>query len=642
MKARIVEQLGETEVLRPSRIADGLAANERAKVRMSAVQAVARQAANPGSAPDDLSAECAAAGVNASEIQSIVAAARARTPDVVASPGLGKLVSSLFSDIDAMIEAVNAGDANAASSAAKRVSILRSSIGIDGDEIDARRIAALSALIDGADSAHRVVMDLHKALNRLAADCAEETIAGAHAHGVLAGDRPVIEAFMRGLDRTRHLKFDHPGLDTMVTRAGTRLVIQNDIGATDAHVVMIAVEGLNVTITYTDVHRARAKFFVALFDRFAVQWTGLNRESAKGLGENDTFYLVTGRCAANSEQDRDALLGAIGASLVFLIDWNKARKSLRALIDGPSAIRLLDWAARHEIGHRAYLECGGAELVAAAIQRAAAGRIGFGDDLAAALGHDIAVDFLKAVLVTAMEGLRDGRSSRLVRDAIEAELARHLDRTDSTILTVVLRQLGLARDIAVEIADHVAKRSSGTSDGAKDQAELAARARRIEEKADRIALDARAAVHRLNASAIVAQLVDAAEDTVDELEQAAYVASLAPAVIDRTLIDLLATLADAAISGTEAAASGIDAAAEVSQGRRADVDDAFDATRRLIDLEHVADDAERTVTGVVLRNDRAEGALCVLELARAIERATDRLARVGHLLREHVMADLSA
>jgi uncharacterized protein Yka (UPF0111/DUF47 family) len=642
MKARIVEQLGETEVLRPLRIAEGLAANERAKVRMSALQAVAGRAANPGSEPDDLSAECAAAGVNASEIQSIVAAGRARPLDIVASPGLGKLVGALFSDIDAMIEAVNAGDAGTGSSAAGRLSTLRSNIPLDGDEIGARQIAALSALSDDADSAHRLVINLHKALNRLAADCAEENIAGAHAHGVLAIDRPAIEAFMHGLDRTRHLKFDHPGLDTTVTRAGTRLVIQNDIGATDAHVVMIAVEGLTVTVTYTDVHRARAKFFVALFDRFAVQWTGLNRESAKGLGENDSFYLVTGRYTADSEQERDALLGAIGASLVFLIDWNKARKSLRALIDGPSAIRLLDWAARHRVGHRAYLECGGAELVAAAIRRAATGRIGFGDDLAAALGHDNALDFLKTVLATAMEGLRDGRSSRLVRDAVEAELVRHLDRTDSTMLTVVLRQLGLARDIAVAIADHVAKRSGETGEGAEDQAALAAWARRIEEKADRIAIDARAAVRRLNASAIVARIVDTAEDTVDELEQAAYIASLLPAAIDRTLIELVATLADAAISGVEAAASGIDAAAEVSQGRRADVDDAFNATRRLIDLEHAADDAERAVTGAVLRNDRAEGALCVLELARAIERATDRLARIGHLLREHVLADLSA
>jgi hypothetical protein len=35
-------------------------------------------------------------------------------------------------------------------------------------------------------------------------------------------------------------------------------------------------------------------------------------------------------------------------------------------------------------------------------------------------------------------------------------------------------------------------------------------------------------------------------------------------------------------------------------------------------------------------------ALSVLELARALERATDQLARFGHMLREHVLAGLSA
>jgi uncharacterized protein Yka (UPF0111/DUF47 family) len=126
------------------------------------------------------------------------------------------------------------------------------------------------------------------------------------------------------------------------------------------------------------------------------------------------------------------------------------------------------------------------------------------------------------------------------------------------------------------------------------------------------------------------------------LEQAAFVASFAPAAIDRAFLDPLAALADAVVRGCEAAVSGIDAAAEVSEGRSADVDDAFDAARRLIDLEHAADDAERTVTGLVLRNGDAKGAFCLLELARAIERATDRLARIGHLLHAHVMADLSA
>ena len=46
-------------------------------------------------------------------------------------------------------------------------------------------------------------MDLHKALNRLAAAHAEETLAGAHVSGLLPEDRPAVEAFMRGVARDR-------------------------------------------------------------------------------------------------------------------------------------------------------------------------------------------------------------------------------------------------------------------------------------------------------------------------------------------------------------------------------------------------------------------------------------------------------
>jgi len=68
MKARIIEQLGEVDVLLPSRIAEGLAANDRAKVRMSALQAVATRAGNPAAQPDDLTAEYRAAGMDVGEI----------------------------------------------------------------------------------------------------------------------------------------------------------------------------------------------------------------------------------------------------------------------------------------------------------------------------------------------------------------------------------------------------------------------------------------------------------------------------------------------------------------------------------------------------------------------------------------------
>jgi hypothetical protein len=82
-------------------------------------------------------------------------------------------------------------------------------------------------------------MDLHKALNRLAARLSGEDIDGAHAWQLAAdgSDRPLVAAFMRGLNRTRPLKLDHPGLDTAVTRDGAKLLIQNDIGSNDAHVL---------------------------------------------------------------------------------------------------------------------------------------------------------------------------------------------------------------------------------------------------------------------------------------------------------------------------------------------------------------------------------------------------------------------
>ena len=58
MKSRIIEQLGQTDILVPPLIAEGLAANDRVKVRMSALHAPAERAHNIDSTPIDLSAEC--------------------------------------------------------------------------------------------------------------------------------------------------------------------------------------------------------------------------------------------------------------------------------------------------------------------------------------------------------------------------------------------------------------------------------------------------------------------------------------------------------------------------------------------------------------------------------------------------------
>ena len=317
MKARIVEHLGQSAIILPALVREGLAANDRAKVRMAALQAAVQHAHNPASAPADLSAECRAAGVDAMSTQSLVGDARTSADGTVVVPGLAELTSALEGDIRAMIRAVEANDASASKIAADRLSAIKKLFPVS-NKIEAGQVAKMIAVPSGdADSLHRLIMDLHKTLNRLAASCAEEVVAGAHAHGLGPDDRPLIEAFMHGVDSTRALKFDHPGLDTTATRSGSRLIIQNDIGVTDAHVLVISIENLVVTVTYTDVHRARAEFFCGLFDQFPVHWSGLDRTSAKDLGDLGDFFLVTGRYEAETVAQRVAFLEAVGAMIVF-------------------------------------------------------------------------------------------------------------------------------------------------------------------------------------------------------------------------------------------------------------------------------------------------------------------------------------
>jgi len=98
-----------------------------------------------------------------------------------------------------------------------------------------------------------------------------------------------------------------------------------------------------------------------------------------------------------------------------------------------------------------------------------------------------------------------------------------------------------------------------------------------------------------------------------------------------------------AATAAETAANGVAAAIDVPEGRRIDSEDALAAVTRLIDAEHAADTKERATTTLVFRGGYdVATSLSVLELARAMERATDRFAAFGHLLRRHIMIDLAA
>ena len=112
------------------------------------------------------------------------------------------------------------------------------------------------------------------------------------------------------------------------------------------------------------------------------------------LAEGMPFQLVTGSFQAADEPACLTFLEFLGSRLVFLIDWNKARKQLRPFLRGPRRQEVLLWAARNDAGHRGFLEIGGARAINEAIEATAGTAMHFGDRLCDVLGDEPAVEFV--------------------------------------------------------------------------------------------------------------------------------------------------------------------------------------------------------------------------------------------------------
>ena len=640
-KTHIVRELGESSLLLPTLLADALAANDRLKLGLTLLQEAAAHAAQPGGTANTLAAERRAAGLDDPALDATIVGAQTIGDDRLRVPGAQTLIAGLGCDVATMLAPLQAAGASAFADLDRRRAVLQAALPrAEHDELSPRDIQTMaSARHGGPDSLHLLVMDAHKAINALVAASALEDIDGAHVHHVDPADRPRIKAFMAGLKRTAPLAFGHPGLGTTAARSGGRLTIQNDIGETDAHVIVIHVEDDAVTVTYTDIHRRRARFFMSMFDGKDVEWSPLAEKEARGM-EDDVFYLVTGRHVVAAEEQRRRFLEHLGSRLVFLIDWNKARKALQTFVDKREAVDILGWAAGHDHGHRAFLELGGTDLVFEAIRRTAVGRIPYGTRLDATLGTAECVKFLQRVLRQTSEGLRSGRSLRLIRDEVQAELAQLFDTAEVAVLALVVRHLGVTRTLAAAIADRLGGEGKPSD---AERARLARRAKQMEEKADRLTLQAREMCARMHDGETLRLTVDEVENATDALDEAAFLWTLTPGDDPRASDPALADLADIVLDSISHLVRAAEAAARLPQGNRLDSASALQAIDAVTLAERRADAAERTATGALMALPAADARPLVLglELARALEGATDHLAHAALSLRERVLGELS-
>lgn len=643
-KAHIIDALGESGLLLPTLLNAALAANDRAKYHFSLLQMAQSRAQHPDAPASDLRVERQAAGIADEACDGIVAASSRGEGDLYRIPQVQAVCTALYQDLQRMLEPIQAARSPEWGGFAARLKLLAARPWCKTDDlISGEQIAAMtSGDRKRADSLHLLVMDMHKVLNALQARVSTEVIDGAQTYDIRGEDRSLIGAFMRGVNQSLPLKFDHPGLGTTATRSGDTLVLQNDIGTTDAHVLVVHVEGLRAQLTYTDVHMQRLIFLQSLFEGWRVAWED-TRSRADHSMEDGVYHLCVGTYTARKAKELEDYLAFLGSRLVFLIDWNRARKRLRQLLPKKEALGLLKWAADNNHGHMAFLRAGGEQMLFEALAFTARAPLPPGARLDSVLGREPAAEFMKFVLRVCAEGLLAGRPEGLIQDEIRAELANYFHSTQQSLVDLATDQAAFAIEIASGVRDCLLEARGETAP--VRFARNAERAKGWEHQADELVNRARGTASQSGRSDFFRSLIESADDVVDELEEAAFHLTLLPHDGgDGALYAPLNALARLLVDGSQEYLRSLETVRTLRRGGpREDMQDFLEAIHRIMVVERQSDGAQRAVKQTLAREAADYRRLYAFsECARNLEAAADALMHAGLRLRDHVLGEMVA
>jgi hypothetical protein len=498
------------------------------------------------------------------------------------------------------------------------------------DRLSDRAISTLAGLSEnGHDTVRQLAIDLHWELNQLQAGVSMETIDGARVYTVIDADRRLVRAFMKGIDETIHLKFDHPGLGTTATHVGDGLLIQNDLGTSEGHVVVVHVTGLSATVNYADVHRRRIRFLQDLLQPYAVEWDDSTLTAATD------WQMSVGRYTADTAEDLERFLTFLGSRLVFLVDWNRARKRLARLVRKSDAVKVLKWAADNNVGHGGFLRAGEIGLIDAALERTASVQIQPGARLDELIGRDAARLFLIAVLRIASSAVSAGRTPSLIEDEVQAELLRYLETPDRQMLRHAADQATVISAFAEHLRAAIQRLKSGAlvEQGRGESPELVkAWSTRVHE----IARHSGRLVDRTSNGHRFQQLLIEAGAAAGALEETAFMLTLVPDAVDPKALSLLDGLADLVDGAVREYVRCLEDSRGLSPtSPRSDIDGFLVTVDRLVDLNHQASASRRLIIERLLQGSGDfRGPYALATVAQGLERTATALARCGLIVRD--------
>jgi uncharacterized protein Yka (UPF0111/DUF47 family) len=646
-KDAILRELGIEEFLLPKLISEALVANDRAKYFLTLLQSARDHADAPDEPFSNLQNERLLSGVDDATLDGVVEGSKKLDDGRYEILSSARVALDAVANTEKMINALRAAGGEYAESQAefsRRLVAIGGGLKFEDEKMDGQSLTSLlSAEREKQDSLHLVVMDLHKTINALQIGLYQESVEGARVYGIDDHDRELVRAFMNGVNKTAGLKFDHPGLETSATRRGDTLLIENNVGVTDAHIIVLKIRDKSVSITYTDVHPQRLFFLHSMMERFDVRWSQTSERKGKVGLDSVTYHCSLGVFDAADERTLEEYLAYLGSRIVFLIDWNKARKQLKEFLNNKATLAVLKWSADNNVGHCGFLRMGGAQLVYGALEQGARGvPLRYGVKLAEILETDKASDFLKFCLKTCSEGLLSEKSEFLIRDEIRVELAKYFHSLYEDLLGIAADHATIVTELAKSVREGLVQARTGEYEALRTRAE---KGKRWETEADALLNKTRQITKRTRASPAFERMMSNSDDAADALEEALFLLTLISGDdLSDDFFEPMIALADSVCRCSVEHLRALENAKSIRRwSSREDLEEFLQAVDAVLDMEHEADDKLRNVSGALLKKSKDFRQLHSLsEISGNAEDSTDSMMMSATVLKDYVLEEMMA
>ncbi|MBN1444124.1 MAG: hypothetical protein JXA90_15545, partial [Planctomycetes bacterium] len=376
----------------------------------------------------------------------------------------------------------------------------------------------------------------------------------------------------------------------------------------------------------------------SMLEPYQPEWKQLAMRSSEDLEEGERFYVLRGAIEVATPAAKERVLEGVGSRLVFLIDWNKARKRLRNFLPNRVAVSVLENAARMEVGHMAFLKMGGDELIYQALDVAATEYLRHGEPFHTAVKNPIAIDCFTEILKICREGIDAEDSIQVVRDRIVASLTQAFMSKIRGNLGACRKQAGLVVESALtleQILRFFRLRKESQEFYHRSRERIAG----WENEADDILNRVRRKESQKPSGLPVRELSGSVDDALDNIDQAAYYLDglryrTKEADAIRALSDTSAILVRCAQEFYKALSAASEASSRRSQE---DLPEFFESIGRLDQLTKKKNARQREFLETIFEMSEHSGLVARLrEIEGRISVAVDSLSSAGFLLYDSI------